>query len=114
MNGEEAELRAKEYLQQQGLELLLHNYRARVGEIDLVMRSGRTLVIVEVRSRSHQQWGGAFASVDARKQRRIINTTRMLLAAHPPWAQLDIRFDVVAVSASGTIEWLQAAFDAEA
>ena len=104
---------ALHYLQQQGLRLLMRNYRTPGrggGEIDLIMRAGDgTTVFVEVRMRASDRHGGAAASVGRIKQRRIIFAARhylMCLREVPP-----CRFDVVVVE-SGGIEWLQAAFDA--
>ena len=66
--------RALEMLAAAGLQLLQRNYRCRLGEIDLIMREGRTIVFVEVRHRSCKAFGGAAASVGAGKQRRLRRT----------------------------------------
>lgn len=112
-SGDAAEDAALEYLQNQGLRLLVRNYRTPGrggGEIDLVMRApDGTLVFVEVRKRTKSSHGGAAASVGLVKQRRIVLAARhylMRLATLPP-----CRFDVVSVG-PGAMEWLQAAFDA--
>jgi hypothetical protein len=55
----------------QGLRLLAQNWRCKGGELDLVMLDGDTVVFVEVRYRKHAQWGGALASIDGRKQKRL-------------------------------------------
>ena len=47
--GSDAEQLAATYLQQQGLILVTSNYSCRFGEIDLIMRDGKSLVFVEVR-----------------------------------------------------------------
>lgn len=111
--GDAAETAALEYLQDQGLRLVMRNYRTPGrggGEIDLIMRApDGTLVFIEVRKRASGSYGGAAASVGYSKQRRIIFAARfylMGLAAVPP-----CRFDVVAVDLTG-VQWLQAAFDA--
>ncbi len=110
--GAEGEQAALETLQRAGLELVARNYRCRAGELDLVLRRGRLLVVVEVRRRGRQDYGGALASVNAAKQARIINATRHFLATHPRYAQNEIRFDVVGIEADGRLQWVQAAFDA--
>jgi putative endonuclease len=111
--GDAAETVALEYLQDQGLHLVVRNYRTPGrggGEIDLIMRApDGTLVFIEVRKRASGSYGGAAASVGFSKQRRIIFAARfylMGLAAVPP-----CRFDVIAVDPAG-VQWLQAAFDA--
>ncbi|MGH8516152.1 MAG: YraN family protein [Panacagrimonas sp.] len=113
MNGAREEDLALRYLQSRGLELVERNVRAKGGELDLVMReAGATLVIVEVRKRTHQAFGSAAESVDARKQRRIVQAARALLARRPELARLPARFDVIALDADDRIDWIQAAFDA--
>lgn len=112
--GEAGELIALAHLQSQGLQLMERNYRCRGGEIDLVMWERKTLVLVEVRLRSGEAFGGAAASVDARKQQRIILASRHLIMMRPQLSRVSARFDVVALmnasGKSGTIEWLKDAF----
>ena len=110
--GDAAEEAALVFLQDKGLRLLHRNYRTPGrggGEIDLIMQlPDRTVVFVEVRQRSTRAFGGAAASVDGVKQRRIIYAARHYLMR---WRQLPpARFDVVVVEAEG-LQWLQAAFD---
>jgi putative endonuclease len=110
--GVQAERLAARFLEAQGLKLVERNYRSRFGEIDLVMRDAHTLVFVEVRLRSHGGFGGAAASVDRRKQQRLIATAQQYLSTLP--APPPCRFDVVLMSAlQGTPpEWLRNAFEA--
>ena len=107
--GAQAEQRAAQYLQQQGLKPVAQNYRSRFGEVDLVMQDGATLVFVEVRLRRNAGFGGAAASIDAHKQRRIVRTAQQYLAglAHVP----PCRFDAVLVDDDG-VQWLRNAFEA--
>lgn len=113
MKGADAEDRALAYLQQQGLKLVLRNYRARGGEIDLVMRDANALVIVEVRKRSGTRYGSAAESVDARKRGRIVLAARWLLAQRADLARLATRFDVLTLDADDRIDWIRNAFDAD-
>lgn len=107
--GIEAEALAARFLELNGLRILDRNFRTRFGEIDLVAREGSMLVFVEVRRRSSGAWGGAAASIDERKQSRIVAAARHYLsrlAAEPP-----CRFDVVTLQGpDGTPQWLQGAF----
>jgi putative endonuclease len=71
-----------------------------------------TLVFVEVRSRLQNRQGGAGASITQRKQRRIVLAARhyLLRWGSPP----PCRFDAVLLhGASGSLEWLRGAFDAD-
>lgn len=111
MNGAAAEDAALRLLERRGLKLLARNARFRGGELDLVMRDGRMLVIVEVRARSPSRFASAVESVDARKRSRIVHATQMFLAAHPEHADSALRFDVVAYDGA-EVQWIENAFDA--
>lgn len=113
MKGAREEDLALRHLEARGLTLVARNVRARGGELDLVMRDGEALVIVEVRKRAHRAFGSGAESVDARKQARIVMAARALLAQRPELARLPARFDVVALDAQDRIDWIQAAFEAQ-
>lgn len=116
-----AEEAAARYLQRRGWRILERNARRRTGEIDLVaVDPDGVLVFVEVRAR--RGYGGepgaarAAASVDRRKQARLVRAALALLASRPGLAGRPARFDVVAVGAdeSGrpvTVRHLPGAFE---
>lgn len=110
--GVQAERWAAHYLQQQGLTLVAQNYRCRVGEIDLILQDGKVLVFVEVRLRSNPAFGGAAASIDARKQQRIIRTAQHYLAMLPVLPLC--RFDALLLEDPQglNVQWLKNAFEA--
>jgi putative endonuclease len=114
--GARAEQLALEYLQAHGLTIVERNYRRRLGEIDLVALDKGVLVIAEVRTRSSDAFGGAAASIDGRKQRRIIRATEQLLQRNRDYAALPVRFDVLIVTATAGatpgVQWLRHAFEA--
>jgi putative endonuclease len=88
------------------------NVRYKVGELDLVMRDGATLVFVEVRSRRSAGFGGAAGSIDRRKQLRLRRAANLFLLqrfGQRRWPAC--RFDVVAYEA-GRPNWIRAAFGA--
>ena len=108
--GEEAEELAVRYLAAQGLVVVARNFRTRFGEVDVVARDGATLVFVEVRARTWSAFGGAAASVDARKQRRIIAAARHYLARLG--AEPACRFDVLTLQGpQAEPAWIRGAFD---
>jgi len=124
--GAQAEELAARYLQQRGLKLVSRNYRSRFGEIDLILHDHDVLVFVEVRMRSSQQFGGAAASIDQRKQTKLIRTAQHYLATLTRIPAC--RFDAVLIAAriqtavqpqdslfelqSTDIEWVKNAFEA--
>lgn len=107
--GQEAERAAAAFLQAKGLTVLERNFRAKVGEIDIVAKDGDEVVFVEVRARATKDFGGAAASVGGAKRRRLIRAASLWLQARG-WDGA-CRFDVVALD-GGRLEHLPAAFDA--
>lgn len=111
--GDAAEDAACLFLAGEGLQLLARNVRYPFGEIDLVMLHAATLVFVEVRFRSHAAFGGAAASVDRSKRRKIARASQAWLSSHHRYARAACRFDVVAATRSGSgneCEWIRSAF----
>lgn len=102
---------AARYLQGAGLVIEDRNYRCRLGEIDLIARDGNTLVFVEVRYRRNNRYGTAGATVDARKQRKLLATADSYLQQFK--LECPCRFDVVAIEGDAqNIQWIRDAFGA--
>jgi putative endonuclease len=103
--GRFGEQRAAEHLAAQGCEVLDRNWRAggrggdrpAAGEIDLVVREGRTVVFVEVKTRSGTRFGLPAEAVGADKQRRLRRLAVRWLGEHPELGPCALRFDVVSV-----------------
>ena len=116
--GRRGEDRALAHLQAQGLELIERNYRCRAGEIDLIMRDGPLLVLVEVRSRSGSDFGSAAASIGRGKQRRFVLAAKHLLLTRPELRRMRARIDVVAIDPApdpanpSVLTWIRNAFTA--
>jgi putative endonuclease len=91
--GRRAELAAAWFLRLQGYRLLARRFKTPVGEIDLVMRRGRTIVFVEVKQRPSE--AEALEAVTARGRKRIVRAAEYWLARHPAAAGFDLRYDVV-------------------
>ena len=110
--GDAAESLAIALIERAGLRVLERNYRVRGGEIDCIALDGETLVFVEVRYRKSNQFGGAAASIDLRKQQRIIHAAQIYLMKHPRQANRPCRFDCILLSAMNTdaTEWIKNAF----
>ena len=94
--GKRGERLAERYLKRRGLRTVERNLRRRSGEIDLLMRDGEELVVVEVRTLTRE--GGIDASdrIPPGKRRQVARVARELLAGlddPPP----PVRFDVCIV-----------------
>lgn len=113
--GARQERLASRYLQSFGLVPVTSNYQCRVGEIDLIMRDGGTLVFVEVRYRRRRDFGTAAESVGRAKQRKLWRCAQYYLMSrrlsdHPP-----CRFDVLGITEEGcsrepVFDWIRNAF----
>ena len=112
--GTRGEKLACQFLKRSGYKILYRNFRGRTGgEIDVVCRDGDTLVFVEVKTRTGEDFGRPIEAIDRDKRKRI---SRGGLA----WLRLlndpDIlfRFDVVEViiaeGAEPRLELIQNAF----
>lgn len=112
--GREAEEAALQHLESSGLTLLARNFRCRLGEIDLVMLHGRSLVFVEVRSRKDSRFASAAESVDARKQQKLARAAGFFLSRRPAFRHHPVRFDVVAFDGPSVeryrLQWVRDAF----
>lgn len=106
--GQEGEERAAHFLIQKGYRILARNYRVFGGEIDIVAQDEKTLVFVEVKTRSYTAFGGPLAAVTPAKQRKIAHAATHFLKENS--SKFDsIRFDVVCVLPE-QIDHLEGAF----
>lgn len=103
------EVLAAEYLMSRGMRIVERNFRSRQGEIDIIGYHNGYLVFVEVKYRSTERQGGAAASVDIRKQRRICRVADYYRYVHRIDENCPIRYDVVAVQGT-ELQWIQDAF----
>ncbi len=107
--GSRYEALAAAFLERQGLTILERNYRCRQGEIDLIVRDGRTLVFAEVKYRSSAASGEPAEAVTPAKQRRIREAAGYYLYSHRHGEDAPCRFDVVSILGS-QIQWIRDAF----
>ena len=96
------------WYQGQGYEVVVRNWRCREGELDLVVRRGRTFVFCEVKTRTSTAFGAPQEAVTRDKQVRIRHLAARWLGEAPVSA-VAIRFDVASVLA-GDVEVLEGAF----
>ena len=98
--GNQGEEAAAEFLVRKGCVVLARQYCTPLGEIDLVVRDGSSLVFVEVKTRRSLRFGLPSDAVGVVKRRKIIKSAMWYMEAElkspetPP-----CRFDVVEVYA---------------
>lgn len=111
--GENLEKLAAQQLSRQGLKIVAENYLCKMGEIDIIARDNQDLVFIEVRYRKSEAFGGSVASVDAKKQKRVILAADHYLQKHKLTNKVACRFDVFAITGSLnklSYNWIKAAF----
>jgi putative endonuclease len=68
--GRSGERRAEKYLRRQGYRLVARNYRCPIGELDLIFLDGKTVVFVEVKTRTGAEHADPQDAVNRGKQDR--------------------------------------------
>jgi len=120
--GAAQERAAERFLSERGYDVVARNVHAAGAELDLIVRAKTPdgtmqIVFVEVRSRSHELHGSAVETVGPDKRRRVIRAAKAWLVSNDLWDRVEVRFDVIGVVPEGDhaeIEWIPAAFDADA
>lgn len=97
---------AEKHLKARGCKILAQNYRARRGEIDIIVRDGDFTVFVEVKTRRSLRFGVPQAAVTWQKQRQICKVALAYLQAHN-LLDAPCRFDVIAIHLSPQLELLK-------
>jgi putative endonuclease len=108
--GLSAESRAAAYLMAKAYRILAKRFRTPHGEIDLVVKRRNLVAFVEVKARATLD-EAAFA-ITPHQQTRIINAAQAWLAAHPEYAEFELRFDAILIAPRRLPRHLLAAFDA--
>jgi putative endonuclease len=96
--GAMGEALAADHLTKMGLRILTRNWRCRYGELDVIAcdEETRTVVFVEVKTRTGDGYGGLAYAVTPRKVRRLRRLAALWLAGQDRrWAA--IRIDVIGV-----------------
>ena len=83
-------------LRLRGYRIMNRRLRTPVGEIDILARRGRTLVVIEVKAR--EDFASAAESVTDRQKQRLIRAAGWVVSGRPALAALDLRFDVMLVA----------------
>jgi len=87
-----------------GYTVLDRNWRVREGELDLVVRDGRTIAFCEVKTRRGDAFGLPIEAVTARKRQRLRLLAGRWLDEHEGRAR-SLRFDVASVRPDGRGGW---------
>jgi len=110
--GERGETIAYDYLLQKGYKIVERNWRHRKAEIDLIAWDDKTLVFIEVKTRSNELFGKPEVSVDDKKEILVIAAAQAYMESIDyEWA---IRFDIISIvvhnAAAARIQHFEDAF----
>ena len=103
-----AERFAAVFLILKGYRICSVRYKTPVGEVDLIMRRGRSLVFCEVKYRRDYEQG--ITAISPISQRRIQRAASLFIAGKDGLAQMDMRFDAIIISPPFYIKHLRNAW----
>jgi putative endonuclease len=109
--GRTAELVAALFMMMKGYRPLAWRLKTARGEIDLIMKSGRCIVFVEVKTRAEIDMG--LASITPFKAQRMFDAARLWIGRNARDLGADYRFDILVVSAYHWPRHIENAFGAE-
>jgi putative endonuclease len=109
--GRRAEFLAVCLLCAKGYRVLARRYRTPVGEIDLIMRRGRTVAFVEVKVRP--TLAEAAEAVTPKGRQRIARAAQLWLARNAGAGGFTLRFDAVLIAPRRWPRHLVGVFDAD-
>lgn len=83
------------YLEKNGYAIVMRNFHARFGEIDVIAETEEEICFVEVKTRKANAMVSPVQAVDLRKQQKLVLTAQVYLQRHP--SEKQPRFDVFEV-----------------
>ena len=111
IKGNAGEKLACAFLKKKGYEIFHKNFTTEIGELDIVVSDGYTLVFVEVKTRLGDAYGTPAEAVDYRKQRKISEVAAQYVKKFR-YFNVPVRFDVVEVYvAEKRVNHIENAFD---
>lgn len=96
MLGKKGEEKAAEYLKQAGYKILALNFTTKIGEIDIIARSGDEIAFVEVKTAVSTKFGPPQYAVNSDKQQKIKKVAAQFLSLQHNYESC--RFDVITLT----------------
>lgn len=94
--GKKGERFAVEFLRRKGYRIIARNFSSRLGEIDIIAHEGKTIVFIEVKTRTSCDWGHPQEAIRPDKIKHLLRCAQFYIKkfANP---DCNFRFDVVSV-----------------
>jgi len=84
-------------LEKKNYRIIEQNFNSSAGELDIIASTGKTLVFIEVKTRTSDDFGSPSESIDTGKILRIRKTASWYLAKRDETGFQDYRFDIIAI-----------------
>lgn len=97
--GRAGEQMAARFLSMRGMQIIHQNWRAGRDELDMVVRSGNSLIFVEVKTRSSDRFDQPEDAIDSAKQQKMLRAAGRYIEANPHHGP--VRFDVISIVLAG-------------
>lgn len=94
--GKKGEDIAVKFLKNKDYKIIETNFRKHYGEIDIIAIDEKTLVFIEVKTRSSDKFGDPFESITSWKLKAVIKTANLYKASHKNLPD-SLRIDAIAV-----------------
>lgn len=86
---------AAEFLKEKGYEILERDWKSGHHDLDIIAKDGRTLVIVEVKTRRNRIFGDPEEAIDYRKRQNLQSAINHYVKSHCFYSQ--VRFDIISI-----------------
>ena len=93
--GAKYEQKAADYLEELGYTIITHNYRCKMGEIDLIAEKNSYLIFIEVKYRLDFRKGSPLEAINYKKQRTICKVADYYRMVNGIMEDIPCRFDVI-------------------
>ena len=99
--GKSGEDLAESFLRHNDYKILGRNIRFKFGEIDILAKDGDDIVLVEVKTKTSDEFGEPIEEVDYFKKKKLYQLARALNQKYP---DKNIRIDVIGIKSGPTTE----------
>ena len=93
--GKKGEEFAIDFLVKAGYKILEKNYRYRKAEVDLIVQKNKTLIAVEIKTRSSDFFGNPALFLKTKQQQRIVEAINYYVKHNN--LDVEVRFDVISI-----------------